>query len=168
MELAEDHGEGWLAFDSGLVHWKGAQGGRLVLHGPAEEILEPGESEIAIDVPGHGQSDRVEGIAATIETAAIALGVSEIAWPKAPTGDPDRLYPDMTPDRFGQYLQRAWQAARAEAFFEPWYEASAANAVPIDPARLDPHALNSRAIARIRAGDAARQWHDTLLALNEG
>jgi pimeloyl-ACP methyl ester carboxylesterase len=166
-ELAQDEGEGWLALDNGQVHWKGKRGGRLVLHCPAREMAEPTGGDIAIDVPGHGQSADADDIAATVESAAAALSASDIVWPHAPKGDPDRLYPDTTPDRFGQYLQRAWQASRAEAFFEPWYDASAANAIPLDPARLDPHALHARALARIRAGDASRQWHQTLLSRNE-
>ncbi|MEM7688840.1 MAG: alpha/beta fold hydrolase [Pseudomonadota bacterium] len=184
--LAEDAQEGWLALDDGLIHWKGAKGGRLILHGPAEELAEPGPDEIAIDVPGHGQSDPIacpreggdlpepgsrlrgssQGLKSAIEAAAKALNAGDIVWPSAPEGDPAKLYPDMTPDRFGQYLQRAWTAARAEAFFEPWYEASADNAVPLDPARLEPAALHARALARIRAGAAARRWHDTLIILN--
>ena len=164
--LAEDTGEGWLALEDGLIHWKGTRGGTLMLHGPAEEMIEPRAGEIAIDVPGHGQSDDFEDMASVVEAAAAAFGNSAIRWPATPLGDPALLYPDMTPDRFGQYLQRAWAAARAEAFFAPWYLASAAHAIPLDPARLDPAALHTRARARIRAGAAARRWHETLLTLN--
>ena len=164
--LAEDTDEGWLTFEEGLIHWRGAKGGRMVLHGPAEELREPAQGEIAIDVPGHGQSSDFTDIRGAIEAAAAALNASQIIWPKAPAGDPDPLYPDMTPDRFGHYLQRAWLAARGKAFFEPWYEASASNAIPIDPAALDPHALHARALGRIRAGDAAKRWHETLISLD--
>lgn len=164
--LAEDTNEGWLVLDEGLIHWKGTKGGPMVLHGPAEELSQPAPGGLTIDVPGHGQSSDFADIKAAIEAAAAALDASEIVWPFAPDGDPDRLYPDITPDRFGQYLQRAWAAARAEAFFRPWYEASAANAIPLDPAKLDPAALHTRALARIRAGDAAKRWHKTLLTLN--
>jgi pimeloyl-ACP methyl ester carboxylesterase len=164
--LNEDANEGWLALDGGLIHWKGERGGKVVLHGPAEEMSDPGAGEIAIDVPGHGQSDDFEDISLAIHEAASALMDSGIEWPVPPVGDPARLYPDMAPDRFGQYLQRAWAAARGEAFFEPWYEASAANAIPLDPSRLYPQTLHARALARIRAGDAARRWHETLITLN--
>ncbi|MDJ0977611.1 MAG: alpha/beta fold hydrolase [Erythrobacter sp.] len=180
--LAEDSEEGWLPLDHGLVHWKGTKGGTLVLHGPAEELAEPGAGEITIDVPGHGKSDpivspreggdlpaggsRPRGSAhafeESISAAAAKLGAQKIRYPKLPEGDPARLYPDMTPDRFGQYLQRAWQAARAQAFFEPWYEASAANAIPLDTTKLEPAALHTRARARIRAGYAARHYHEFL------
>lgn len=163
--LAEDAHEGWLAIGDGLIHWKGTKGGKLILHGPAEQLTEPAEGEIAIDVPGHGQSSDFADIKGTIEAAAAALSANAILWPSAPGGDPAQLYPDMTPDRFGQYLQRAWAAARGEAFFEPWYEASAANAISLDPAKLAPAALHARALARIRAGDAARRWHETLITL---
>ncbi len=161
--LPEDEGEGWLALDSGLIHWKGEHGGTLVLHGPAGEMAQPAPGTIAIDVPGHGQSDPSADFAATIAATAKALGASDIRWPIIPRGAPPLAHPDMTPDRFGLYLQRAWAVARAEVFFDPWYEASAANAVPLDPARLDPAALHARARARIRAGDAARRWHQFLI-----
>lgn len=164
--LAEDAHEGWVALDEGLIHWKGEPGGAMVLHGPARELREPGAGEIAIDVPGHGQSDGFEDIAGAIDAAADRLGSEVGSWPVPPAGDPALLYPDMTPDRFGSYLQRAHQAARAEAFFAPWYEASAANAIPLDPSMLDPQQLHIRARARIRAGDAARAWHETLITLH--
>lgn len=161
--LAEDAHEGWVAIEGGLIHWKGTLGAdRLVLHPPAQEMAPPEPGTLAMDAPGHGQSDDFEQPRAAVETAALALGAEAVLWPAPPPGDPDRLYPDMTPDRFGAYLQRAWQIARAEAFFAPWYEASAAHAVPLQSDALDPHALQRRARARIIAGDAARRWHDTL------
>ncbi len=161
--LAEVTDEGWLVLGGGLIHWKGTSGGTLVLHGPAGELAPPAPGDIAIDVPGHGQSDPCEDFAATIAAAANALGAGAIRWPDLPKGDPARLHPDMTPDRFGQYLQRAWAVARAEVFFDPWYEASAEHAIPLEPALLDPYALHTRARARIRAGDAAQRWHEFLL-----
>jgi pimeloyl-ACP methyl ester carboxylesterase len=165
--LAEDEGEGWLALDGGLIHWRGERGAdRLVLHAPASEIAATEPGVLAIDVPGHGQSDAFEDPQGAVEAAALALGAEAILWPSPPPGDPERLYPDMTPDRFGAYLQRAWSVARAEAFFSPWYEASAAHAIPLRPEALDPVALQLRARARIVAGDAARRWHDTLTTIN--
>jgi len=164
--LSEDPNEGWLALDDGLIHWKGERGGKLVLHGPVGEMAEPRKGEIAIDVPGHGQSDDFTDIRAAIKAAAQALNASEVEWPVVPQGDPERLYPDMTPDRFGQHLQRAWTVARAEAFFSPWYEISAASAIPLSPSALVPSALHARALACIRAGGAARRWHETLMSLN--
>ncbi|MEL6876872.1 MAG: alpha/beta fold hydrolase [Pseudomonadota bacterium] len=161
-ELAEDTGEGWLHIDDGLIHWKGERGGKLVLHGPAGEIAEPGAGNLTIDVPGHGQSDDFADIRGAIEAAVMALDASEVVWPELPQGDPAQLFPDMAPDRFGQYLQRAWAVARAECFFKPWYEASATHAIPLNQSTLEPAALHARALARIRAGDAARRWHETL------
>jgi pimeloyl-ACP methyl ester carboxylesterase len=161
--LAQDSAEGWLALEGGLIHWRGERGGVLILHGPAGEMAAPRAGEVAIDVPGHGASDAFKNIGATIEAAATLLGTQTKNWPTVPDGDPERLYPDMSPDRFGQYLQRAFAVARAEAFFAPWYEASAAYAIALNPAALEPDALHARAKARIRAGSAARRWHDFLL-----
>ena len=98
-----------------------------------------------------------------IEDAAAALGGEQLLWPSVPAGDPTLLYPDLSPDRFGAHLLRAWSAARAEAVFAPWYAASAASAVPIDPAALEPAAIARRTRARLRAGAAARAWHEALV-----
>lgn len=164
--LAEHEGEGWIALEGGLIHWKGTRGAeRLVLHAPAGEMTDPEPGTLAIDAPGHGLSDDFADPRAAVAEAALALGVEAVLWPAPPAGDPDQLYPAMTPDRFGAYLQRAWAIARAEAFFTPWYEASAAHAIPLDIAALAPHALQRRARARIVAGDAARRWHDTLCTI---
>lgn len=164
--LAEDPHEGWLDVEGGLIHWRGMRGAdRLVLHAPAGEMAEPTAGTLAIDAPGHGQSDDFADPRSAVEEAALALGAEAILWPAAPPGDPDQLYPDMAPDRFGAYLQRAWGIARAEAFFAPWYAASANHAIPLDPAALAPAAIARRARARIVAGDAARRWHDTLVCM---
>lgn len=78
--------------------------------------------------------------------------------PPLPKGDVDLLYPDLTPDRFGAYLTKAWSISRAAALFEPWYEVSAANALPIDPARIAPEALAVDTRNRLRA-TAAKALH---------
>jgi hypothetical protein len=161
--LAEDAQEGWIAAQGTLIHWRGTQGAaRLVLHGPAGELAEPGADEIAIDVPGHGLSGEADDMLGVIAAAKEALGAGDIIWPALPQGDPALLYPDLTPDRFGGHLMKAWSAARAEAIFAPWYAASAAAAIPLVAGALDPEAIARRARARLRAGSAARQWHDIL------
>ncbi len=63
---------------------------------------------------------------------------------------------DLTPDRFGAYLQAAWQAARARHFFWPWFDASAANAIPFDPAAVAPEALNRAHLAAMQARGGRR------------
>ncbi len=160
--IPEDDREGWIALDGGLIHWRGQKGSPLTLHGPAQDMDAVPEAPLAIDVPGHGLSDAFEDIAGTIAKAAEILGAPRIDWPAQPAGDPARLYPDLTPDRFGAHLLRAWAAARAEAIFAPWYEANHANRLPIDPAMLTPQAINRRFLARLRAGDAARDFHALL------
>jgi pimeloyl-ACP methyl ester carboxylesterase len=127
----------------GLIHWAGDQ----------------------IDPPGHGLSDDWAGAAPehwrpwgdVLDAVAEARG-RPVVITRIPAGDPDRLYPDLSPDRFGAYLTRAWSIARARALFEPWYEANAAHAIPVDPARLTSEALahDHRNIIR---GCAARAYH---------
>ena len=164
--LAEAVDEGWVAAGGALIHWRGRRGAaRLVLHGPAGELTEPGPDEIAIDVPGHGLSDPADDLIGTIAAAREALGAGAIIWPAVPPGDPAQLYPDLTPDRYGGHLIRAWSAARAEAIFAPWYAANAAHAIPLTQGALDPTAIASRARARLRAGSAARAWHESLTSL---
>ena len=162
-ELAEDAGEGWLQFDGGLIHWRGERGGRLALHAPAAEMRKPGAGELAIDAPGHGLSSDFADMRGAVTAAADALGASAMDWPEAPQGEPDRLYPDLAPNRFGAHLLRAWGAARAEALFSPWYCADKDHAIPVDLAAIEPAAIARRARARLRAGDAARRWHELLL-----
>ncbi len=166
--LAEDAGEGWIEANGALIHWRGSRGAaRLLLHAPGAELAEPEPDEVAIDVPGHGLSDDCADMLAAIHAAREALGARAIVWPTLPQGDPDLLYPDLAPDRFGGHLLKAWSAARAEAIFAPWYEASAAAAIPLAPGALAPEAIALRARARLRAGSAARAWHD-ILASNPG
>lgn len=164
-DIAEDLSEGWLMLDGGLIHWKGELGAeRMVLHAPAAELSDPATGTIAIDVPGHGLSSSFDDPKSAIAQAAEKLGASAIAWPNAPEGDPDLLYPDLTPDRFGSHLLRAWSAARAEALFNPWYQADAEHACLVDNEALHSHEIALRARARLRAGEAAKPYHQLLLS----
>lgn len=62
--------------------------------------------------------------------------------------------PDLTPDRYGAYLQRAWQAVRAQVFFDPWFQPNARTAIPFDPADATPKrlAVRHRALLQARSG----------------
>lgn len=164
--LAEDADEGFIALGDALIHWKGVLGSsNLVLHAPGSELADPGPDAIAIDVPGHGLSDRVESLSDALGALLVHLGALRKVLPKVPVGDPDLLYPDLTPQRFGEHLQRAWGLSRAEALFAPWYAASAANAIAVDQSAIAPEAIALRTRARLRAGSAAREWHDALVKM---
>jgi haloalkane dehalogenase len=176
--LAEDSHKGFLAvktseFD-GLIHWQGPAGAStLSLHAPGREggMVEHSDT-IRIDLPGHGLSDGWSSDApeiwepwqAVIDATASHFGTTSIVHEMLPIGDPDLLYPDLSPDRFGHYLTKAWAIVRAQRIFAPWYEASAATAIPIDTAKLDPAslAIDHRALIRARA---ARALH--IARLNE-
>lgn len=165
--LGEDTHEGWLPLDGGLIHWRGTRGAQhLVLHAPAAELTEPNDGEIAIDLPGHGLSTAYEDTRAVLAAAMAHLDCAEMKPPPVPPGDPALLYPDLSPERSGAHLQRAWSAARAEAIFRPWYAADKDHAIPLDPGALEPASIARRARARLRAGPSARHWHDTLIHLN--
>ena len=165
---AEDAAEGWLPLAGGLVHWRGKRGAdRLVLHAPAGELEPPDDDALAIDVPGHGLSSPPAAFGqrdfrAVIELAGLELGAETILYPRPPKGDPAMLYPDMVPDRFGLHLLKAWGAARAEAMFAPWYDASPHTAIPLVPDALEPRNIAARARARLRAGNHARPYHAML------
>ena len=163
--LAEDTNEGWCAVNGGLIHWRGERGGTLVLHAPAAEAGLPGAGEVAIDAPGHGLSSHIEDMHGAVKQAAGALGATRIEKPPPPDGDSALLYPDLTPQRFGEHLHRAWGAARAEAIFAPWYMARTDHAIGLDPQALEPAAIARRARARLRAGDAATRYHAYLAAM---
>ena len=166
--LKEDSTEGWLPLSNGLIHWHGKRGAdRMILHEPASELAALPDEDLAIDVPGHGLSSPLADfdhgdLAAIIEASAEQLGAERIRYPRPPAGDPAMLYPDLTPDRFGAYLSKAWSAARAEAMFEPWYEANPLNAIAVNTDALEPERIASRTRARLRAGNHARPYHAIL------
>ena len=167
-ELAEDKDEGFIAVGEGLIHWKGTPGGaRMTLHAPAGELADPGPDTVAIDVPGHGLSDPAVALPEVLHGVTAALGAGRLAIPPLPAGDPALLYPDLSPQRFGEHLQRAWGISRAEALFAPWYAASAAQAIAIDAGAITPEAIAVRTRARLRAGTAARQWHEALVKMQQ-
>jgi haloalkane dehalogenase len=167
-DFAEDTNAGFITVETpgfaGLIHWKGARGNKqLALHAPGSEAeLTDTASGIAIDLPGHGLSGAWPGEApiawpawqAVVDAAAAQLRTSDIAFPDLPHGDPDRLFPDLTPDRFGAYLTKAWAIIRARSLFAPWYAVSATQAIPFDPESLAPVRLALHHRALIRATSA--------------
>jgi hypothetical protein len=169
VDVIRESGQaGFLQLDAGsftgLIHWRGDRSAkRLFVHAPGRSTELTGRAPgIHIDVPGHGlSSDWIgkapsdwEAWAAVIDAAAEHFGVAEIVHEPSPSGDPDRLFPDLRPDRFGNYLTQAWSIVRAQHLFEPWYEASAANAIRFDPGDLDPAKLAVEHRARLRARSA--------------
>lgn len=174
--LAEDQDRGFVvietaAFD-GLIHWEGTpNAAHLVVHAPGRELaVQDTADNVAIDMPGHGLSSGWRGASpcnwsewqAIIDAAKDALGAQEVLLPAAEAGEPDKLFPDLTPDRFGSYLNTAWGIVRARRFFAPWYQATAANAIDVDPASVTAMALAKDHRALIRA-TAARAYHLALL-----
>lgn len=171
-ELAEDAGQGFVHVESsgfaGLIHWQGrAASGRLVVHGPGREAeLVDDTDALRIDLPGHGLSDRWPGAAPTdwqawqdvIDAVVARFGVGSVAHEPLQSGEAERLFPDLTPDRFGAYLTKAWAIVRAGHVFAPWYEANIANAIPICAEALAPTQLAREHRALIRS-TAARALH---------
>jgi haloalkane dehalogenase len=168
--LAEDRDRGFVTVNAGgfdgLIHWQGKPDAQtLALHEPGSEgdLLDAPDA-IRIDLPGHGLSDRWPGEPpadranwqAVIDALAGHFGTSALACPDLQAGEPARLFPDLTPDRFGAYLTTAWSIVRARQFFVPWYEANAAHAVTLDQGAVTPEALAKRHRALIRA-TAARE-----------
>lgn len=64
--------------------------------------------------------------------------------------------PDLTPDRFGNYLTTAWSVVRAAHFFWPWFRADADHAIPFAPAQVEAGqlAVEHRSLIRARAAKA--------------
>ncbi|WOE75362.1 alpha/beta fold hydrolase [Alterisphingorhabdus coralli] len=156
----------------GLIHWKGnRQSGLLRLHAPGFDLnsVDHGQS-LAIDLPGHGLSDDWQGEAPTdwadwlsvLNAVADALGTSDITYAVPPAGDVDQLYPDLSPDRFGCHLNKAWQIVRARHMFRPWYEANVAHAIDFDAADIAPDKLAKDHLALLNAR-AAKAYHTALL-----
>lgn len=174
--LGEVGDEGFIAVQTprfdGLIHWRGERDAPLTVHGPGRALELLAQDGLRIDLPGHGLSDAWTGAAPTdaaawqavIAAAVQALGATTIAHEPLPSGDPARLYPDLTPDRFGAYLVRAWSIVRAAHLFSPWYAASAATARDFDPAALEPARLAFEHRALLRSS-AAREWHVARLTI---
>ena len=177
LPTAEDEGFAHIQTDlfDGLIHWRGShKASRMIVHAPGDEASVG--RNLAIDLPGHGLSSDWTGDApVTIGPWRVLLGacmthfgiktIDGLGWSAAlhdraaprPARDiADRLIPDLTPDRFGGHLTRAWSVVRAGRMFDPWFVADAAHAIPIDAMALTPVALarDTRALLRARAGRA--------------
>ncbi|UVO55729.1 alpha/beta hydrolase [Sphingomonas sp. SUN039] len=124
----------------------------------------PGSAGAAPPSPQSGEGwDRWQAVFDAFEAAT----GRKVVLPPLAKGDPDLLYPDLSPDRFGAYLAKAWSISRAATLFEPWYEVCAATALPIDPARITPEALALDTRNRLRA-PAAKALHLARLERGEG
>jgi hypothetical protein len=159
----------------GQLHWLGDPAAEtLVLHNPgsaAEMVARPGT--LALDLPGHGLSDGFAAPPALADLFTVlnqALAALLAAPPKHLEAPPalaplaatlgavftaipiaTKAWPDLTPDRYGSHLTRAWGMARAEVAFSPWDAPCAANARAFSPTELAPHRLHRRALAALRA-----------------
>lgn len=174
-DLQEAHNEGFVAIQTdefnGLIHWRGdRRADKLFLHAPAYAAADDQTAgQIAIDLPGHGLSDNWDGETpdiwgpweSVIAAVADALHTNETVYPALPDGEPGKLYPDLSPDRFGNYLNIAWQIVRARHMFVPWYQVDAAHAVDFDEQWLRPEHLAAEHLALIN-GHSAKQYHIAL------
>jgi len=152
----------------GLIHWRGNRSATsLTVHAPGRALPKTaGDDALHIDLAGHGFSDDWQGDAPTdwdswsrlITACAAHFGTDTVSYAPLPIGEPDLLYPDLSPDRFGSYLTKAWQIVRAMQMFAPWYESSAAHAVAFDPDSLSPEPLAERHLQLLNAR-AAREYH---------
>lgn len=156
----------------GLIHWQGPPGAQqLMLHAPGREgALVDAPGAIRIDLPGHGLSSAWLGTApeswapwqAVIDAITAHFGATAAVHEPLPAGDPELLYPDLSPDRFGNYLTTAWATVRAAHIYTPWYAASKDTTCTIDKAALAPERLALEHRALIRA-HAAKALHITRL-----
>ena len=187
---AED--EGFLSVTAGgfngQLHWKGNRGSEtLFLHAPGSALTAAPGGALALDLPGHGLSDPwPDASSALADWAAIVRA----AFPRLPArligegwgsllaghlgGGPAVRPPgaiaewraqglaDLAPDRDGLYLLRGWRQVRAEVFFAPWFDVSAATALPFDPADASPDRLARRHLALLQA-QAARPYLNACL-----
>jgi haloalkane dehalogenase len=162
--FAEDSDQGfcYAATDdfSGLIHWQrrgDAKTLQLPMPGRSTALL-PNDG-VLLDPPGHGLSDDWAGRAPTHWSAwqKVFAAVSDhpARLPATEKGSIEALYPALTPDRHGAYLNQAWNIVRARHLFAPWYEASAANAIAFDPAQLKAAQLAKEHLALLQARSAA-------------
>lgn len=149
---------------NGLVHWRGQAGDIATIPAPGRAIsLFAGAG---IDPPGHGLSDDWAGPAPTTRAAWDAVlaqvqrqcGFAGLDFEPVTPGDAASLYPDLTPDRFGSHLVRAWSAVRADCFYRPWHEPSAATASAFETDAIAPDRLAAKHLALLQAR-SARAYH---------
>ena len=171
-QLNEASDEGFVRINtdefSGLIHWHCDRGStRLHLHSPGRDGSDKtDDGDLYIDMPGHGLSDGWKDIEPTdwkpwqavVDACMRHFDARDIAFPELTAGDPEKLYPDLSPDRFGNYLTMAWQIVRARNFYEPWYEANAAHAISFAPESLSPDQLARDHLALLNAR-SAKAYH---------
>jgi hypothetical protein len=141
----------------------------LLVHAPGDELQRGTSGALAIDLPGHGLSDGWPGKPPTdwaawqqvIDAVTGQFGLTEIRLPDIAPGDAERLFPDLSPDRYGAHLIRAWQIVRARHFFAPHYSVGAANAIAFDPEHVRPESLARQHRALLRAS-AGRAYHHAI------
>lgn len=175
---AEDADAGFVPIETaqfaGLIHWRGNRSsGTIRIHAPGREAdLIDAADALVIDLPGHGLSDPWPGDAPhdwtawqmVIDAIAAHFGTATVEFEDLQAGEPDRLYPDLSPDRFGNYLTAAWAIVRASHIYSPWYLASKDTAIPIDKTALSPERLALEHRALLRGASAARALHVARMA----
>ncbi|QTD55129.1 alpha/beta fold hydrolase [Parasphingorhabdus cellanae] len=173
--LPDANDEGFIAVQTGefngLIHWRGERGAnQLVLHAPSYNVAgNQTTGQIAVDLPGHGLSDNwTDAVPVAwapwhtlVSDVADVLGTTEIVYPNLQVGEPEQLYPDLSPDRFGNYLNMAWQIVRARHMFAPWYKVDAQHVVAFDEQQLKPEHLAAEHLALIN-GHSAKEYHIAL------
>ena len=150
----------------GLIHWQGS-GDTLVLHGPGRSLdVLPSNGQLKVDLPGHGLSSPwpIEPPSdfapwqAVIDAIAAHFGVTNIESEPLAKGAPDLLFPDLTPDRYGGHLVKAWAIVRSAHVFEPWYSAQRDASTSIHEQAMSTDRLALEHLAMIRAS-AAKALH---------
>ncbi len=171
-KLPEVQDAGFISIHSnkfeGLIHWRGTKGAdTLVIHAPAKNCPKNlNAQQIGIDLPGHGLSDDWINDAPlqwadwqfVIDAICSKLGTTNLVFNALPKGEPNKLYPNLEPDRFGNYLTKAWQIVRAQHVFDPWYEANSTHAIAFDPESLSPEKLAENHLALLNAR-SAKAYH---------
>jgi pimeloyl-ACP methyl ester carboxylesterase len=143
-------------YEPGLHDWSAVAAQAIAALSTAKSRTIVGEGLSALLAAEVARSTAASGWGAI--AAHIPLSAQSKRWA-------ERAIPDLTPDRFGNYLTAAWSVVRAAHFFWPWFEASATNAIPFGAAEVTPEALalEHRSLIRARAG---RALMNTLLALD--
>jgi len=175
-DFRQDESQGFLPINTGgftgNIHWQGDRAtGHMIIHAPGREAELVAGDAVRIDLPGHGLSSQWPGAAPTrwapwqavIDAVAAHFDITQVRHEPLAEGEPDRLFPDLSPDRFGNYLTAAWAIVRASHIFAPWYAASRDSIIAIDAEALAPDRLVREHRALIRA-TAARAMHRARMA----
>lgn len=130
----------WSDLPAGIAGWADVIAAALAALGAAPAVAtgEDATAELARTL-----ADR--GLVAAAEARGVEPALADHARWRA------HALPDLTPDRFGAHLLRAWGVVRAATLFTPWFDAGATTARRFTAHEIAPDMLRRKHLALMRS-----------------